>query len=221
MLTYFGCNVTKNPSFTKYSNISSPTALRKSLKTPDLGYIQSEFSRRAIVDRHSTKHTGLNRPRKTKGRTAGSGTGRSGDNAMGVSFDKIDGVIWYDGKLVPWADANVHVLTHGLHYGSSVFEGERAYGGEIFKGTAHSERLKKSAEMLDFEIPYSVAEIDAAKKLVCRLKATPFISQSPAGAGRAISAPPSASRASASVWPTIAGPTQRRSRQWPRPPACT
>ncbi len=72
---------------------------------------------------------------------------------MGVSFDKIDGVIWYDGKLVPWADANVHVLTHGLHYGSSVFEGERAYGGEIFKCTEHSERLKKSAELLDFEIP--------------------------------------------------------------------
>ncbi|MEW6642537.1 MAG: branched-chain amino acid aminotransferase [Pseudomonadota bacterium] len=85
---------------------------------------------------------------------------------MGVSFDKIDGVIWYDGKLVPWADANVHVLTHGLHYGSAVFEGERAYGGQIFKSTAHSERLKRSANILDFEIPYSVAEIDAAKQLV-------------------------------------------------------
>lgn len=85
---------------------------------------------------------------------------------MGVSFDKIDGVIWYDGKLVPWADANLHVLSHGLHYGSCVFEGERAYGGEIFKNTEHSERLKASARMLDFEVPYSVAEIDAAKKLV-------------------------------------------------------
>ena len=85
---------------------------------------------------------------------------------MGVSFDKIDGVIWYDGKLVPWGDANVHVLTHGLHYASAVFEGERAYGGEIFKGTLHSERLKNSAKILDFEIPYSVAEIDAAKRLV-------------------------------------------------------
>lgn len=85
---------------------------------------------------------------------------------MGVSFDKIDGVIWYDGKLVPWADANVHVLTHGLHYASCVFEGERAYGGEVFRSTAHSERLKNSARILDFEIPYSVAEIDAAKKLV-------------------------------------------------------
>jgi branched-chain amino acid aminotransferase len=85
---------------------------------------------------------------------------------MGVSFDKIDGVIWYDGKLVPWADANVHILTHGLHYASAVFEGERAYGGEVFRSTAHSERLKNSARILDFEIPYSVAEIDAAKKLV-------------------------------------------------------
>ncbi len=85
---------------------------------------------------------------------------------MGVSFDNIDGVIWYDGKLVPWRDANVHLLTHGLHYASCVFEGERAYGGEVFRSTAHSERLKNSARILDFEIPYSVAEIDAAKKLV-------------------------------------------------------
>jgi len=85
---------------------------------------------------------------------------------MGVSFDKIDGVIWYDGKLVPWAAANVHVLTHGLHYASCVFEGERAYGGKIFKSTQHSERLRNSGRILDFEIPWSVAEIDAAKQLV-------------------------------------------------------
>jgi len=85
---------------------------------------------------------------------------------MGVSFDKIDGVIWYDGKLVPWADAKVHVLTHGLHYASGVFEGERAYGGQIFKSREHAERLKRSANILDFEIPYSVAEIQAAKQLV-------------------------------------------------------
>ena len=82
------------------------------------------------------------------------------------SYDKIDGVIWYDGKLVKWSDANVHVLTHGLHYASAVFEGERAYGGQIFKSTEHSERLRRSAQILDFEVPYSVAEIDAAKKLV-------------------------------------------------------
>jgi branched-chain amino acid aminotransferase len=81
-------------------------------------------------------------------------------------FDQRDGWIWYDGQIVPWKDAQLHVLSHGLHYGSSVFEGERAYGGEIFKSTEHSERLKKSAEILDFEIPYTVAEIDAAKRLV-------------------------------------------------------
>ncbi len=85
---------------------------------------------------------------------------------MGVSFDKIDGLIWYDGKLVPWADANVHLLTHGLHYASTVIEGERAYGGKVFKSTEHSERLKTSARIMDFEIPWSVAEIDAAKQLV-------------------------------------------------------
>ncbi|WP_114948394.1 branched-chain amino acid aminotransferase [Microvirga calopogonii] len=81
-------------------------------------------------------------------------------------FDQRDGWIWYDGHIVPWKDAKLHVLSHGLHYGSSVFEGERAYGGEIFKSTEHSERLKKSAQILDFEIPYTVAEIDAAKRLV-------------------------------------------------------
>jgi branched-chain amino acid aminotransferase len=85
---------------------------------------------------------------------------------MTQTFDQRDGVIWYDGRLVPWADAQLHVLTHGLHYGSCVFEGERAYGGQIYKGTEHSERLKRSARLLDFEIPYSVAEIDAAKRLV-------------------------------------------------------
>ena len=92
---------------------------------------------------------------------------------MGVSFDNIDGVIWYDGRLVPWAEANVHVLTHGLHYASSVFEGERAYGGTVFKSTDHSERLRTSANILDFEIPWSVAEIDAAKQLVIETNGLP------------------------------------------------
>jgi branched-chain amino acid aminotransferase len=81
-------------------------------------------------------------------------------------FDKRPGQIWFDGRLVPWERANLHVLSHGLHYASAVFEGERAYGGAIFKSTEHSERLRKSAEYLDFEIPFSVAEIDAAKRLV-------------------------------------------------------
>ncbi len=77
-------------------------------------------------------------------------------------YDDRDGWIWFDGELVPWREANVHILTHALHYASSVFEGQRAYGGEIFKLTQHSERLRKSGELLGFEIPWSVAEIDAA-----------------------------------------------------------
>jgi branched-chain amino acid aminotransferase len=81
-------------------------------------------------------------------------------------FHDRDGVIWMDGALIPWRDAKVHVLTHAMHYGSAVFEGERAYGGEIFKCTEHSERLKESARLLDFEIPFSVVEIDVAKRLV-------------------------------------------------------
>lgn len=81
---------------------------------------------------------------------------------MAPAFDKLDGVIWYDGALVPWAEANVHVLTHGLHYASSVFEGERAYGGEIFKLREHTERLIESGRILGFEIPYTADEIDAA-----------------------------------------------------------
>ncbi|HEU5285425.1 MAG TPA: branched-chain amino acid aminotransferase [Sphingomicrobium sp.] len=78
------------------------------------------------------------------------------------TFDDRDGWIWFDGKLVPWREANVHILTHALHYASSVFEGQRAYGGTIFKLTEHSQRLHKSARILGFEIPWSVEEVDAA-----------------------------------------------------------
>jgi branched-chain amino acid aminotransferase len=85
---------------------------------------------------------------------------------MAVPFDQMPSVVWFDGKLVPNVDAKIHVLTHGLHYASAVFEGERAYAGTIYKCTEHSERLHHSAGILDFEIPYSVAEIDAAKRLV-------------------------------------------------------
>jgi len=70
-----------------------------------------------------------------------------------------------DGKLVEWRSANIHVLTHGLHYASSVFEGERAYNGRIFKGTEHSKRLEFSATTLGMKLPYSTAELDAAKAL--------------------------------------------------------
>jgi branched-chain amino acid aminotransferase len=82
-----------------------------------------------------------------------------------LPFDQRDGFIWKNGALVPWKDAKLHVLSHGLHYGSCVFEGERAYNGVIYKSRLHSERFKKSAELLDFEIPYSVDEIEAAKAL--------------------------------------------------------
>ena len=83
-----------------------------------------------------------------------------------LPFDQRDGFIWVNGELVPWKQAKLHVLSHGLHYASCVFEGERAYGGVVFKSREHSERFKHSAEILDFEIPYSVAELDAAKQLV-------------------------------------------------------
>jgi branched-chain amino acid aminotransferase len=83
-----------------------------------------------------------------------------------LPFDQREGFIWMNGKLLPWKDAHLHVLSHGLHYGSSVFEGERAYGGKIFKSREHTERFHKSAELLDFKIPYSVDEIEAAKQLV-------------------------------------------------------
>lgn len=84
-----------------------------------------------------------------------------------VPFDDRDGWIWLDGDFVPWREARTHVLTHALHYGSSVFEGERMYAGEIFKLTEHTERLHRSAGLLDFEIPFSVAEIDEACKATC------------------------------------------------------
>ena len=79
-----------------------------------------------------------------------------------VPFDQMDGQIWFNGEFVPWRDAKVHVLTHGLHYASAVFEGERAYGGEIFKLRAHTERLIESGRLLGFKIPYTADEIDSA-----------------------------------------------------------
>ncbi len=85
-----------------------------------------------------------------------------------LPFDDRDGVIWYQGAFVPWRDANLHVLSHGLHYASCVFEGERVYNGNIFKLTEHTERLHRSAEVLDFKIPYSVEEIDAACRELIR-----------------------------------------------------
>ncbi|RDE08758.1 branched-chain amino acid aminotransferase [Pelagibacterium lacus] len=79
-----------------------------------------------------------------------------------VPMDQRDGWIWYNGEMVPWKDAKLHVLTHGLHYASSVFEGQRAYGGEVFKLREHTERLIASGKTLDFTIPFSADEIDEA-----------------------------------------------------------
>lgn len=84
-----------------------------------------------------------------------------------IPFDQRDGWIWMNGEFVEWRDAKVHVLTHGLHYASSVFEGERSYGGKIYKLHEHTERLLMSAKTLGFEIPYSAGEIDAACVAVC------------------------------------------------------
>tara|TARA_B100001057_G_scaffold315551_1_gene315669 strand:- start:29 stop:898 length:870 start_codon:yes stop_codon:yes gene_type:complete len=82
---------------------------------------------------------------------------------MGGGYDDRDGQIWIDSTLVDWRSAQVHVLTHAMHYASSVFEGERAYGGKIFKSREHSERLIQSGRLIDFDIPYTVDEIEKAK----------------------------------------------------------
>ena len=85
-----------------------------------------------------------------------------------AGYDDRDGIIWMDGQMKDWRQANVHILTHGMHYASSVFEGERAYNGKIFKSREHSERLHFSAGELDFELPYTVDEIEAAKEQVLK-----------------------------------------------------
>jgi branched-chain amino acid aminotransferase len=91
---------------------------------------------------------------------------------MTGAYDDRDGKIWMDGDLVDWRAANVHILTHAMHYASSVFEGERAYGGKIFRGHEHSERLLKSGELIDMPIPWTADQIDTAKAEV--LKANGF-----------------------------------------------
>ena len=161
------------------------------------------------------------------------------------SYDRLDGVIWYDGKLVPWDDANLHVLSHGLHYASAVFEGERAYGGEIFK----MHRAFRAAEALGqdprFRDPLfgrrdrrrqeAGAGEERQEGSLCppgrlarlgddgRLGAEQHhpSRHRHAGNGRAISIPSSGSRASGSTSPTIAGPIRRPRRAAPRPPAST
>src|ERR1700761_1990413 len=83
---------------------------------------------------------------------------------MGAGFDAREGFIWFNGKLVPWSDAKIHVLNHGLHYASSVFEGARCYNGQIFKLREHTLRLFRSAELLDMRIPYTIEEIENATR---------------------------------------------------------
>ncbi|MER7467494.1 branched-chain amino acid aminotransferase [Streptomyces sp. NPDC097981] len=86
----------------------------------------------------------------------------------GIPLDDRDGTIWLDGRFVPWREARLHVLTHGLHYGGAVFEGVRVYGGRMFKSLEHAERLHSSARELNYSIPFSVAELDAAAREVIR-----------------------------------------------------
>lgn len=97
------------------------------------------------------------------------GSSGKGSEKMGAQpYHDRDGFIWYNGALVPWREAKLHVLSHGLHYASAVFEGERAYGGAIFKLTEHSQRLAFSAQQLGFELPFSVDAIDRACDEVLR-----------------------------------------------------
>src|SRR5262249_29206604 len=79
---------------------------------------------------------------------------------MQPPFDDRDGFIWYNGKMLPWREAKVHVLNHGLHYASCVFEGERVYNRKVFRLTQHTERLHRSADLLGFKVPYSVEQLD-------------------------------------------------------------
>jgi branched-chain amino acid aminotransferase len=162
----------------------------------------------------------------------------------GPSFDQRDGVIWYDGRMVPWTDANLHVLSHGLHYASAVFEGERAYGGVIYKLDEHTRRLHESARLLDFEIPYSVEEVNEACNAVLReqgfsdayVRPIAWRGSEMMGVsaqhntihlaiavwnGRPISIRPSAPRASGSILPSSVVPTRAPRRASRKPRAST
>lgn len=95
-------------------------------------------------------------------------------NATGVfvvaqSMENKTGLIWFDGKLVPWSEANIHVLTHAMHYGSAVFEGEQAYDGVVFKLHQHTQRLLDSAALLGMEIPWSLHELEDATRQVVKV----------------------------------------------------
>ena len=85
-----------------------------------------------------------------------------------IPFDDRDGSIWFDGEMVPWRDAKTHSLSHGLHYASLVFEGERVYSGRVFKGGEHTARLRASAKILDFDVPISDDALEAAKHQIIK-----------------------------------------------------
>ena len=89
-----------------------------------------------------------------------------------LNFEDQDGQIWYDGALKPWRDVNLHVLSHGLHYGSCVFEGERVYAGQVFRLREHTERLINSGHILGFDIPYSLEELNRRLAIRSRRKGT-------------------------------------------------
>jgi branched-chain amino acid aminotransferase len=121
-----------------------------------------------------------------------------------IPFDDRDGEIWLDGEFVPWRDAKIHILSHGLHYGSCVFEGERVYEHEIFKSKEHTDRLFKSAELLSMDVPFTKEEIEAAKAETARRAGYKDAYVRPViwrGAGSmGVSAPASGVRCAIAVW---------------------
>jgi branched-chain amino acid aminotransferase len=150
-----------------------------------------------------------------------------------IPFNDRDGFIWFNGKLVPWREAQIHVLSHGLHYASVVFEGQRAYNGEIFKLNEHTSRLFNSARILDFEIPYTEDEINAACNEVMKANnlpdgyCRPVAWRGPEMMGVAAQATKTHVAIAAWEWPSYFDPTMRDKgirldvSQWHRPaPNC-
>ncbi|HUJ46561.1 MAG TPA: branched-chain amino acid aminotransferase [Rhizomicrobium sp.] len=132
-----------------------------------------------------------------------------------IPFDKRDGSIWLDGRLVPWREANVHVLTHGLHYASSVFEGERVYSGRIYQLEEHTRRLFESARILDMHIPYTEEQINAASREVAKAQGFEDAYVRPVvfrgSEQMSVAAPRSSTRIAIAVWqwPSYFDPVQK------------
>lgn len=132
-----------------------------------------------------------------------------------IPFDKREGWIWLDGRLTPWREANIHVLTHGLHYASSCFEGERAYSGRIYKLKEHTGRLFQSAEILGMKIPFTPEEISDACNLVVEKQGFPDSYVRPVvfrgSEQMSVAAPHSTTRVAIAVWqwPSYFDPAQK------------